>query len=159
MNKRSALALYLMVWAVVSEGVIFGMTQAGYPLWAALVFACLFFLLLNGSIAYRHRARQLNLEGKEAPPFLQYILLPKGSPKVEAEVLRYTHLLVGVLASLLGVFLVFCGVALAFDAKWSRIPDPLIAATLCLIPAGIGAALLYLAWRLFSFRRLPKDAA
>ncbi len=159
MNKRSALALYLTVWAVVSTGVIFGITQAGYPLWVGLVFACLLFLFLNGSIAYRHRARRLKLEGKEPPPFLQYIFLPNGRPKFKAEAPRSTHLLVGVMASLLGVFLVFCGVALAFDAKWSRIPDPLIAATLCLIPAGIGAALLYLAWRLFSFRRLPKDAA
>ncbi len=159
MNKQSALTLYLALWAALSAGVIFGMTQAGYPLWVAAVSAYFLFLFLNNSLAYWIRARQLKREGKEAPAYLRYILLPGGIPKFKEEAPRSTHVMVGVAAALIGAFLVFCGTALAFDGEWSRMPHPLMAATICLVVTGIGAALLYLAWRLFMFRKLQNNGA
>jgi hypothetical protein len=135
----------------------FGMTRAGYPVWVGVVSAYLLFLLLNGSLAYRVRARRLKLEGKEIPPYLQYLFLPNGIPRFQKEAPGTTHLLVGVAAALTGAFFVFCGIALAIDAEWSRIPHPFIVVTICLVVAGTGAALLYLAWRLYAFKTLPDD--
>ena len=152
MNKRLALTLYLALWAALSAGVIFCLTRAGYPLWAAVVSAFLLFVFVNGSLAYRAHTRRLKLEGKKAPPYLQYIFFPSGVPKFKAEAPRSTHVLVGLAAALAGVFFVFCGVALAFDGKWSRIEHPFVVATICFVLAGIGAAFLYVAWRLFAFR-------
>ena len=130
-----------------------------YPLWAAVAAAYLLFLFLNGSLAYRSVSRRLTIEGKKPPPYLQYIFLPTGIPKFKEEAPRSTHVFVGVAALVTGAFFVFCGVALAFDAEWSRIAHPFVPAAICLFLAGIGAAFLYVAWRLFAFRRLPSDAA
>ena len=159
MNKHFALTLYLALWAALSAGVIFGMIQAGYSLWAAGISAYILFVFLNGSLAYWSLARRLRLEGKEAPPYLKYLFLPNGIPKFKEEAPRSAHVLVGVAAAITGVFFVYCGAALAIDGEWSRIPHPFVAAIMCLVLAGIGAAFLYLAWRMFASRRLPNDAA
>ena len=158
MNKRVALTLYLALWAAIVTAVIWGVVSAGYPLWVALVSAYLLFVFLNGSLAYRFRASRLRAEGKEPPPYLQYLFLPTGVPKFTEEAPRSMHALVGIAAALTGAFFSFCGVALAFDAEWSRIPHPVIAVTICLVLAGIGAAFLYLAWRLFAHGRRLNDA-
>ncbi len=159
MNKRTALTLYFALWIAIVTGAIWCMIQVGYPLWAAVVAAYLLFVFLNGSLSYGSVARRMRLEGKRPPPYLQYLFLPKGIPKFKEEAPRSTHVFVGVAAVLTGVSFVFCGVALILDAEWSRIPHPLVAAAICLGVTSIGAAFLYLAWRLFAFRRLPNDAA
>ncbi len=159
MKKRFALTLYLALWAALAAGVIFGMSRAGIPIWAAIVCAHLLFIFVNGSLSYRSRTGRLKLEGKKASSYLQYLFFPNGIPKFNTEATKSECLFVGVAAALTGVFFVFCGVALTVDAEWSRIPDPFIAAAISLVLAGIGAAFLYLAWRLFAFKRLPKDAA
>lgn len=127
-------------------------------MWAAIGAAQVLVMFLNGSLAYWFRARRCKREGKEAPRYLQYLFFPKGFPKLEEEAPRSTHVLVGIAAMLTAAFFVFCCVALAWDAEWSRMGHPLFAAILCLFLAGIGAAFLYLAWRLFTFRRLRSDA-
>jgi hypothetical protein len=126
MTKRLgfALAAYLAVWATVAGGVIYGIVRAGYSGWVGVTAAFLLFGFVNGSLAYRGRARQLRLEGKEPPPYLRYLFFPQGSPKFKEEAPRFDHLLVGIAAALTGLFFVFCGAALAFDAKWSRISQP-----------------------------------
>lgn len=159
MNKRIALTTYLALWVVLSAGVIYGVIRAGYPLWAALASAYLLFVFLNGSLAYLIRARLLRLEGKKAPPYLKYIFFPKGIPKFKEEAPRSAHVFAGVTVSLAGAFFVFCGVALSFDAEWSRISQPFIVAAVCLGFTCIGALFLYLAWRIFSYRGIPNDAA
>ena len=158
MNKRLALSLYLALWVAIAAAVIGGIVGAGYPLWTAVVSACLLFVFLNGSLAYGFRARRLRLEGKNPPPYLRYLFLPNGIPRFTEAAPRSTHVLVGIAAALTGAFFLFCGAALAFDAQWSLIPHPIIAAAMCLALAGIGAAFLYLALRLFAFWRRPSDA-
>ena len=59
-------------------------------------------------------------------------------------------------AALTGIFFTFCGVALAFEGQWSRIPNPILVAIFCAILVGMGAAFLYLAWRLFAFGMRPQ---
>ena len=159
MNKRVALTLYLALWAALSAGVISGMTWAGCPFWIALPSAYLIFMLLNGSLAYRFRARQLKREGKEAPSYLRYLFLGRRIFRLTDDAPLSTHRFVGAAAALAGAFFVFCGVALALHGEWSLVSHPFIAASICLILAGIGAAFLYFAWRLFTYRKPPDDAA
>jgi hypothetical protein len=160
MNKRLGLAAYLALWAAVAGGVIYGIVRAGYSTWVAVAGAFLLFVFVNGSLAYRARVRQLRIEGKEVPRYLQYLFFPQGLPKFKQEAPRSTHLLVGIAAAFTGTFFVFCGVALAFDAEWSRISQPLLVAAICIVLTSIGVAFLYLAWRLLSFgRRSPTNVA
>ncbi len=150
-----ALAAYLALWAAIAGGIIYGTVRAGYPVWTAVASAFLLFVFVNGSLAYRARVRQLSLEGKAPPRYFQYVFFPQGLPKLKQEAPRSTHLLVGIAAALTGVFFVFCGVALAFDAEWSRISQPLLAVAICIVLASIGTAFLYLSWRLLFFVRSP----
>ena len=152
MNKRLALAIYLALWGALAAGIVYGTVLAGYPAWIAVGFAFLFFLFANGSVAYRARSRQLRAEGKEPPPYLKYIFFPSGFPKLKGEEPRSTHVVVGIAAALMGLFLMFCGLGLAFAAQWSRIDSPVLAASLCLILIGVGALFLYFAWRCFRYR-------
>ena len=156
MNKRLALASYIALWAAVVGGIIYGIVRTGYPTWVAVASAFLLFFFVNGSLAYRIRVRQLRLEGKVLPPYLQYLFFPRGSPKYKDEAPRFSHLLVGIAAALTGIFFTFCGVALAFEGQWSRIPNPILVAIFCAILVGMGAAFLYLAWRLFAFGMRPQ---
>jgi hypothetical protein len=152
---RFALAAYLALWVAIAGGIIYGIVGAGYSAWVAVAFSFLLFVLVNGSLAYRARVRQLEREGKESPRYLQYLSFPQGYPKFKQEAPRSAHLLVGIAAALTGVFFVSCGVALAFDAEWSRISQPLLAAAICIILASFGVAFIYFAWRLLSFGGKP----
>lgn len=155
-----ALAAYLALWAVVAGGSIYGIVLAGYSAWIGVAFAFVLFAFLNGSLAYGARARRSRLEGKEPPPYLRYLFFPQGFPKYGDEAPRSAHILAAIAAALTGLFFVFCGVALALDAEWSRISHPVVAAGFCVILAGIGALFLYLAWRLVAFgKRSPTTVA
>jgi hypothetical protein len=143
-----AVAAYLALWTAVAGSIIYGIVLAGYSAWVAVAFAFVLFVFVNGSLAYIARVRQFRLEGKEPPAYFQYLFFPQGFPRYKDEAPRSTHFLVGIAAALTGLFFVFCGVALAFDAEWSRISYPIAAAGFCVILAGMGAAFLYLAWRL-----------
>jgi hypothetical protein len=157
MKKRVALASYLVLWAALAGGVIYGIIAAGYSPWIAVGSAFLLFFILNGSLAYRAGVHRLRLEGKEPPPYLRYLFFPRGFPKYREAAPRFTHLLVDIAAALTGMFFIFCGVAVAFDADWSRIPNPMLPASICMVLAGIGALFLYLAWRLVAFGTKAAD--
>jgi len=162
MNKRLALATaaYLAFWAAIAGGIIYGVARGGYPSWVGAVCAFVLFAFVNGSLAYRARVRQLTSEGKQAPSYFRYLLFPQGSPQFKDAAPRFEHFLVGIASALIGLFLFFCGVALAFDAEWSRISQPVLVASICVSIAGIGALFLYLAWRcLSSIRKQPANVA
>lgn len=152
MNKPVALTTYFALWAIAVGGIIYWMLSSGYSLLVAVACAYLLFVFVNGSIAYRAHVWRLRSEGKKPLPYFRYLLFPLGISKLREEAPRSTHLLVGVVTLVTGVFFVYCGIALAFDAEWSRIPSPLLVVTLCLVPGSIGVTLLYAAWRLFAFR-------
>ena len=157
MNKRLgfALAAYLAIWAFVATAIVYGLVRAGYPTWVAVISAFLLFVFVNGSLAYRARARQLRLEGKEPPPYFKFLLFPQGLPKFKEQAPKFDHFLVGIAAAITGLFFLFCGVGLAFGADWSRVSQPMLVASICLVLAGIGTLFLYLAWRAFAFTRTP----
>lgn len=157
MNKPVALTVYLALWAVAVGGIIHWMHGSGYSLLIAVACAYLLFVVVNGSIAYRVHVLRNRSEGKQPQPYLRYLFLPPGITKLKEEAPGSAHRLVGVVALVAGVFFVFCAIALAFDAEWSRIPNPALAVALCLIPGSIGVTLLYTAWRLFAFRGKSQD--
>ncbi len=161
MSTRLILGLtaYLSLWAAIAAGIIYGTVQAGYSVWAGGILAFLIFLFLNGSLAYRAKVRKMRSEGKEPPQYFQYIFFPQGRPKIKEAAPSSTHVLAGVAAAAIGLFLLFCGIALALSAQWSRISAPVLAATLCAVLAGIGALFLYFAWRCFVFVRKPTNVA
>ena len=154
-----ALAAYLSLWAAIGAGIVYGTVQAGYSAWAGGMVAFLIFLFLNGSLAYRARVRQMRSEGKEPPRYLEYIFFPAGPPKAKEAAPRSTHFIAGAVAAAMGLFLLFCGVALAFSAQWSRISEPVLGAGICVVLSGIGALLLYFAWRCFTLVRKPANVA
>src|SRR5688572_29204285 len=162
MNTRLGLALatYLAVWAAVVGGTIYAIIQAGYSTWVAVAAAFLLFLFVNGSLAHRARVRQSNLEGKEPHSYFRYLLFPQGFPNLREEAPKFDHFVVGIAAVLTGLFFAFCGAALAFGAEWSRISEPIAAASFCTLLIGLGAFFLYLAWHIFaSTKRPPKNVA
>src|SRR5262245_34883040 len=129
----AALAAYLALWAAVAGGIIYGIVRAASPCWVAVPGSFLLLVVENRSMAHRARVRQLRAEGQEPPPYLRYLFFPQGLPRFKEKAHRFEHLVVGIGATLTGVFLVFCGVALAFDAGWSRISQPLLAAAICIV--------------------------
>jgi len=155
MNKRLTLIVFLALWVALSAGIIFAINRAGYSLWIAIPSAYFIFVFVNMSLAYKFRVHQLRLEGKEAPPYLQYLFFGMSKPKGAAP--RSTHIIVGITTALAGVFFLYCGVALTFDAEWSRITQPAIAATICLVLSGIGVAFLYLTWQIIAFKEPPNQ--
>jgi len=138
---------YLTLWAIVTIGIVYFAVHAGYP-WVAVICAYLLFVFLNGTLAYKARSHQLKLQGKDPPPYSRYLFVPSGFPRFKQEAPRFAHMVVGIAAAITGAFFVFCGVALALDAEWSRILNPILVAAICLVPTGIGGVLLYLAWRI-----------
>jgi protein-S-isoprenylcysteine O-methyltransferase Ste14 len=97
-----------------------------------------FGLVLSGVFIYQA------IKSERFKPWLNF---PRGFPKFKEEAPRSTHLLVGIAATVTGIFFMYCGVALVFDAEWSRISHPVLAASICMFLAGLGALFLYLAWR------------
>ena len=155
MNRRIRLAsaVYLVVWVMVGCYFVYRVVQAGYSAIPAVAGAVLLFACVNGSLSYLANSQRSRSHGEKPPPYLQHVFLPGGVPSLDQAAPRFTHLLVGVPAALTGSFLVFCGIALAFNAEWSRISQPILAATLCLSLAAGGLVLLWLAWKLIAFAR------
>ena len=158
MNKRAAITSYLLLWLAIAVAVTWGMVGTGCPLWVALVSVYFLFVFANGSLAYSVRARRLRAEGKSPPPFLQYLWNPTGVSMTKEKAPKSAHVLASIAAALTGAFFSYCGIALAYDAEWSRITHPVIAATICLALIGMGVALFYLAWRLIAATNRPDVA-
>ena len=147
MNKHVALVSYFALWAAIAAGIVYGIVGAGYSVWRAAAVVYLLFFFLNGSMAYWARSRLLRREGREPPPYLQYLLFPNGAPKPKEEAPKLIQIIVGVVATLGGVFFVGCGGALFLDTDYSRINHPEVAAIIEIVLVGIGVALFYVGWR------------
>ena len=159
MKKQVALAAYWILWAALTAIVIHVAGRFGISLWEAGALAFLSFIFVNGTAAYSIHAKRLRSEGREPPPYLEYVFFPKGAPRSTEEAPRSQKLFVAALAGVMGAFLVYCGVALALDGEFSRIPHPIAAGLLCFVISGIGAMLLYLTWRLLASSKQPRHVA
>jgi hypothetical protein len=104
---RTIKVLYFGSWLVIAAAVIYFTMAAGYSFWLGAVLAWVVLGLVNGSLAYWLRAKQMRAQGEKPPPFLVYLLYPKAvSFRDKVPVPRVLRVLVGL------VFLV-CGAVLA----------------------------------------------
>lgn len=161
MDKRIVITIYSAAWIAITVGLVYGFVLVGYPWWFGLIAAYLLLFFGAGSLAYMIRARIERHAGRTPPPYLKYVFFPAGVPKFkDVEAPRLTQVFAGILAALLGMFLVGCCIALAVDAYSPRMSAPLAAVIILLVLMGIGISLLYVGWRLIvPEKRPPSDAA
>jgi len=144
---RIAAGLYLAAWTAIATAVIYVLVRAGQPLWLALALASLLFIFVNGSLAYGVRARQLRREGKQPPRYLVYLFFPRG---VQSEVAlpRPIRIILGIPIALGGALLLVFSCLMPLSTKLSQVPHPLGAVVLPLLLASLGAAFMYVGYRL-----------
>jgi hypothetical protein len=145
MKTRVLVALYLVLWATIAAGVIYVAMRAGHSVWVAAPLAYLLFILVNGSLAYFFRARQLRREGKQLPSFLMYVFFPKGV-RYTVSVPRPIRVVLGSIIFLGGLFLMLGGLMLA-SLDFLRAPYPFGAAAMLLVFVAMGAAFTYIGFR------------
>ena len=159
MNKRAPLISYLVGWALVAGCAIFAASRSGLPVWPVVVVLLLAFFVVNNALAYTAVSRRCRANGAQPPSYLNFLFRGLRSIKLNEAAPSATHVLVSAIAAALGGFLIFCGVALAVNATWSRITHPLVVASICLAPAVIGALCLWVAWRVFARRPHASNVA
>src|SRR5258706_10748984 len=128
---KLVVALYFAAWAAIAAGLIYLVTHAGHPFWIAATLAYLLFWVVNGSLVYVFRARQLRREGKQPPSYLMYLFFPKGVRQT-VTVLRPLRVLLGILISLGGALFVIVGLMLA-GSEFSSMPHPIGAGAMVLV--------------------------
>ena len=152
MNKRALLISYLVAWALIASCAIFAATHAGLPVWPVVMGLLLAFFLVNSALAYTAVQRRCRADGTQSPSYLSFLFRGLRFTKLNEAAPAAAHVLVSAIAAVFGGFLIFCGVALAADATWSRLTHPLVVASICLAPVVIGILCLWVAWRVFSRR-------
>jgi hypothetical protein len=147
--KATAVAIFIGVWVAIAAAVIYLVSAAGYSFWVGAAAACVLFFLVNGSVAYRFRARQLRQQGMEPPPFLVYLFFPKPINFKERVALpRPFRVLLGIVILIGGAFLVLAGIGLLFALDLSKVPHPVGAVIGLVVLATIGVGSLYVGVRL-----------
>jgi len=149
MNPTVIRGAYLALWALVAAAVMYGVIAAGYSFWLAALLAYLLFFFVNGSLAYRYRARKLRQQGEEPPPFLVYLFFPKRvNFKDRVPLPRPFRILLGIFVFVGGGFLVLTGILLLFTLNPSQVPHPVGAVIALCVLAGIGVGIVYVGVRL-----------
>ena|SRR5690348_8196833 len=159
MNKRALLISYLITWTLIAGCAILAAAHAGLSVWPVAVVLLFAFFLVNNALAYASVSRRCRADGAQPPSYLSFLFRGVRSTKLNEAAPPATHVLVSAIAAVFGGFLIFCGVALAVDATWSRITHPLVVASICVAPVVIGALCLWVAWRVFARRRHASNVA
>jgi membrane protein implicated in regulation of membrane protease activity len=147
--KAIAVTIFIGVWGAIAVAVIYFASVTGYSFWVGAAVACALFFLVNGSVAYRFRARQLRQQGKEPPPFLVYLFYPKPINFKERVALpRPFRVLLGIVILIGGAFLVLTGTVLLFTLDLSKVPHPVGAVIALVVLASVGVGSLYVGVRL-----------
>lgn len=147
MNRPAAVSLYLAAWLMFAALLVAGLYYLGLSLWYALPLAYLIFLAVNGTLAYRHRTRQLALEGLPAPSYPRYLLFGEGV-KRELAVPRPIRLLLALIIGFGGASFVAIAAIFAISFSPQQLRSPLGAAALLLTLALMGLGFVYVAVRL-----------
>jgi hypothetical protein len=147
--KAIAVTIYIGVWGAIAAAVIYLASETGHSLWVGAGVACVLFFLVNGSVAYRFRARQLRQQGKEPPSYLVYLFYPKPINFREPIALpRAFRVLLGIVILIGGAFLVLAGTVLLFTLDLSKVPHPVGAVIGLVVLASVGVGSLYVGVRL-----------
>jgi hypothetical protein len=139
---------YLGLWLALAGAVVYFAMAQGYSLWLAAVLVYVLFVLVNGTLSYRFRARELRQEGRVPPPFLTYLFFPKPL-KLGGDVAvpRPLRLLLGIVVFLGGVFFVATGVLILVNLDLSTVVHRTGAVTMLVAFAVLGLAISYVGWR------------
>ncbi|HWI83652.1 hypothetical protein [Ramlibacter sp.] len=151
MKARLFLVAYVGVWVVIAAAAIYFAVSHGFSWWHAAVPSYLLFLFLNGSLAYVFTKRRLESEGRQAPPYLSYLFLPKGKPQ-RISVPRPIRALFGIVIFLGGLLFVAFGALLVSGPNLSSAPHPIEAAALLLLLVAMGVLFMYVGGRLVVMR-------
>jgi hypothetical protein len=144
-----AVAIFCGVWIAIAAVVIYFVSALGYSFWSGVAAACALFFLLNGSVAYRYRARQLRQEGKEPPPFLAYLFFPKPlNFREPVRLSRPFRVLLGIVVLVGGVFLVLASTVILFTQDVSKFPHPVGGVIGLVVLASVGVGSVYVGMRL-----------
>jgi hypothetical protein len=156
MTKRIAIVVYLGLWIVIAAGVIFAFAALGQPLWLSANVAFLFFIVVNGTLAYRYRSRQMRAAGQEPPSYLVYLLRPFATlfatpVTTRVSIPKSVRILLGIMISAGGLFFLFIAATmLAQDG--SRHSPPLVIFALVGVLGILGTAFSYIGIRLIRER-------
>ena len=149
MSTAGIRAIYVGVCVAIAAAVIYFVSAAGYSFWLGIVAAFVVLFLVNGSLAYRFRARQLRLQGQEPPPFLLYLFYPKPiSFSERVPLARPFRALLGIVILIGGAFLVLTGTVILLNLDFAKLPHPLGAAIATIVLASIGVGIAYVGIRL-----------
>jgi hypothetical protein len=149
MSPTAIKALYLAAWLGVAVVVIHLAMAAGHSFWLAALLAYAIFFFVNGSLAYRVRARQLREQGEQPPPFLVYLLFPRSfSLREKVRVPRPVRLVLGIVIIVGGVFFVATGTLILANLDFSKIAHPLGAVVMLVALSVLGLAIAFVGWRL-----------
>jgi hypothetical protein len=147
MNIRVATGLYVAAWLVFAALVVAGLSYAGLPYWLSAALAYLLFIAVNGTLAYRHRSRQLEPQGRPAPQYLRYLLLGQGI-RSEFVLPRPIRWLLALVVGAGGLSFIAVAAILAVSLANHDVPSPAGAAALLLLLALMGLAFAYVGVRL-----------
>lgn len=147
--RAIAVTIFIGVWGAIAAAVLTFASATGYPFWVGAAVACALFFLVNGSVAYHFRARQLRQEGKEPPSFLVYLFYPKPiSFRDRVALPRPFRVLLGIVILVGGAFLVLTGTVLLFTLDFAKVPHPVGAVVALVVLASVGVGSLYVGVRL-----------
>ena len=147
MSPTAVKALYLLIWLGVVAVVIYLVTVAGYSFWLGVAFAYAIFFLVNGSLAYRVRARSLRAQGEQPPPFLAYLFFPRPlSFRENVRIPRPVRVLLGIMLILGG--LMFFGIDVLLVVNFSKVAHPVGAVAVLLAVLALGIFITFVGWRL-----------
>jgi hypothetical protein len=155
MTKRIAIAVYLSLWIVIAAGVIFAITALGQSLWLAAGLAFLLFVVVNGTLAYRYRSRQVRAADQEPPSYLIYLLKPFATTfatpvTARVSVPRPLRIFLGIIVFVGGLF--FLLIAAMLVQAENRHAQPLIVFAAVGIIGVLGVAFSYMGIRLIRER-------
>jgi hypothetical protein len=147
--KAIAVTIFIGVWGAVAAAVIYLASATGYSFWVGAAVVGALFFLVNGSVAYRFRARQLRQQGKEPPSLLVYLFYPKPiNLRERVAVPRPFRVLLGIVILIGGAFLVLTGTVILFMLDLTKVPHPVGALIALVVLASAGVGSLYVAVRL-----------
>ena len=145
MSRRLALALYLAFWAALAVLAIYIFDSV----WLGAGLAYAVFFLVNGTLAYVHRSRQLRSQGLPPPPVLVFLFSPSArSFKSDVAVPKALRLLLGAVVLLGGAAFAVLGALFLATVDFSTVPSPLGARVMLAVFCALGLAFCYVGFRL-----------
>lgn len=120
-------------------------------IWIVVIAAVVALFLLNGTLSYIFRARQMRSESKEPPSYLRYMLFPVSFAD-RVPMPRSVRWTLGVVVLLGGTLFVLLGVALMLLVAPSSLAHPSLIVVPLLVFGPLGAGIGYVGWRMLRIK-------